>query len=222
MLQPHVLHVSPRQRGNGLLRSIRNVPYEFSKIIPDYIMGPNRCALFLSIKYHNLHPNYIHRRISELKTDFDSRIILCLVDVEDNSNTLLFLNKLAVLNNMTLILTWSNEEAARYLETFKAFEAKDASLIQKKEQSNFNDRIIDILTSIRSVNKTDSAQLMSQSGSFKSLVSASMDEISLCPGIGEKKVRRLHDAFNKPFSSAVKRRRRKESQHLETVGVGKK
>ena len=71
LIQPHVLLVSSRQRGNSILGFIRNVPFTYAKIIPDYIFGPNRCALFLSFKYHNLHPNYIHRRIAELKNDFD-------------------------------------------------------------------------------------------------------------------------------------------------------
>ena len=54
-LQPHVLHVSTRQRGNGLLNHIRNVPFAYSQMVPDYIMGANRCALFLYMQYHIRH-----------------------------------------------------------------------------------------------------------------------------------------------------------------------
>lgn len=211
-LQPHVLHVSTKQRGNTVLNYIRNVPFSYSTMVPDYIFSPNRCALFLSCKYHNLHPKYIHRRISELRTDFDLRVLLCLVDIEDNASTLLALNKLCVINNMTLILAWSNEEAARYLETFKAYESKDASSIQRREQTNFPDQVTDVLCAVRSVNKTDSAQLMSQFGTLRGLMAAPMDELSLCPGIGEKKVRRLYEAFHKPFSSVQARKRRKEKE----------
>jgi DNA excision repair protein ERCC-1 len=211
-LQPHVLHVSTKQRGNAVLNHIRNVPFSYSTMVPDYIFSPNRCALFLSCKYHNLHPKYIHRRISELRTDFDLRVLLCLVDIEDNASTLLALNKLCVINNMTLILAWSNEEAARYLETFKAYESKDASSIQRREQTNFSDQVVDVLCAVRSVNKTDSAQLMSQFGTLRGLMAAPMDELSLCPGIGEKKVRRLYEAFHKPFSSVQARKRRKAKE----------
>ena len=114
LAQPHVLHVSHKQRGNGLLRYLRNVPYAFSNMTgPDYIISPNQCALYLSMKYHNLHPNYIHRRIAEIKNDFDLRVLLCLVDVCDNAATLLFLNKLCAVNNLTLLLAWSEEEAGK-------------------------------------------------------------------------------------------------------------
>jgi len=214
LLQPHVLHVSTKQRGNGLLRYIRNVPFNYVKITPDYIVGPNRCALFLSFKYHNLHPNYVHRRIAELKSDFDLRILLCLVDVEDNAAILLFLNKLCAVNNMTMILAWSEEEAARYLETFKAFEGKDATIIQKKKEVTFVEQVADTLGSIRSVNKTDSAQLLAQFGSLKKVLTANMEDLRVCPGIGEKKVRRLHEAFNKPFSSAMAKKRKAEKEKL--------
>ena len=56
-----------------------------------------------------------------------------------------------------------------------------------------------MLTCIRSVNKTDSSCLVSQFGSLHQLVSASIDELSLCHGIGEKKVKRMFDAINNPF-----------------------
>ena len=211
-LQPHVLHVSTKQRGNSALKYVRNVPFSYSTMVPDYIFAPNRCALFLSIKYHNLHPTYIHRRISELGTDFDLRVLLCLVDVDDNAATLLFLNKMCVVNNLTLVLAWSSEEAARYLETLKAFEGKDATSIQRREQTNFSDQIGDVLCAVRSVNKTDATQLISQFGSLQKLMAAPIDELSLCPGVGEKKVKRLYEAFHKPFSSAAARRRRKEAE----------
>jgi DNA excision repair protein ERCC-1 len=215
LLQPHVLYVSTKQRGNGVLKYIRNVPFAFSKMVPDYIMSSQRCALFLSIKYHALYPNYIHRRISELKTDFKLRVLLVLVDVEDNANVLLSLNRMAVVHNFTLLLAWTEEEAARYLETFKAFDGKDASSIQKREQTNFIDQAADFLCTVRSVNKTDSAQLLSQFSSIKQIMAASEDELSLCPGLGEKKIKRLWDAFHKPFSSKRARQRKEALQAQE-------
>ena len=32
---------------------------------------------------------------------------------------------------------------------------------------------------------------------------ADVEELSLCPGVGEKKVKRLFDAFHKPFSGSA-------------------
>jgi len=210
--QPHVLYVSDKQRGNGVLQYILNVPWQYSRMAPDYILSTTRCALFLSIKYHLRHPTYIARRIAELKTDFELRILLVLVDIEDNTKPLLELNKLAVVNNLTLILAWSEAEAARYLETYKAFDGKDASLIQKREQTNFLDQVTDFLTTIRAVNKTDAGQMIAQFRTMRSLMMASSEELALVPGMGEIKVKRLYDAFHKPFSSRAARKRKKKKE----------
>lgn len=54
-----VLLVNRRQQGNPLLQHIRNVRWQFADILPDYQMGLSTCALFLSLKFHMLHPDYV-------------------------------------------------------------------------------------------------------------------------------------------------------------------
>ncbi len=216
MLQPHVLYVSTRQKGNGILSLIRNVPIAYSPMVPDYILGPTSCALFLSIKYHKLYPRYIHRRIAELRGDFKLRVLLVLVDVDDNANTLLQLNTIGVTHQLTVILCWSELEAARYLETYKARDGKDAAPIQKRESSNPLDRVTDFLTGGRAgVNKTDSVTLWNQFSTVRGIASASSDELALVAGMGPVKVRRLHEALHKPFSKLRSRARKKKKLEEE-------
>jgi DNA excision repair protein ERCC-1 len=220
LLQPHVLYVSTKQRGNNVLKFIRNVPFAFSKMVPDYIMSTTTCALFLSIKYHQLYNNYIIRRIGELKTLFRLRILLVLVDVEDNAAVLEYLNRLAVTSNMTLILAWSEQEAARYLETYKALDGKDASSIQKRESNNFQDQNADFMTACKPVNKTDASNLLTHFSTINAVAAASQDELALCEGLGPIKVKKLFEALHKPFSK-IRTRERKEAkegkQKLETI-----
>lgn len=219
MLQPHLLYVSTKQKGNGVLKFIRNVPFAYSKMVPDYIMSAMSCALFLSLKYHQLYPHYIHRRLAELKTDFRVRVLLVLVDVEDNANAILFLNKLSVTHNMTLVLVWTEQEAARYLETYKALNGKDASSIQKRDANNYLDQVADFLTAAKPVNKTDSSNLLTHFSSLQAIMVASKDELALCSGLGQVKVQKLHDALHKPFSTHAAEKLKK--QRLEkTNGDG--
>jgi DNA excision repair protein ERCC-1 len=215
LLQPHVLYVSTKQRGNDVLKYIRNVPMAVSKMVPDYIMSTTTCALFLSIKYHQLYPNYILRRIGELRTDFRLRILLVLVDVEDNANALSYLNKLAVTHNMTLILAWTEAEAARYLETYKALDGKDASSIQKRESTNFQEQTADFLTACKPVNKTDAANLLNHFSTIRAVAAASSDELALCEGVGPVKVKKLYEALHKPFSKFRARQRKREREIKE-------
>ncbi|KAG9333424.1 hypothetical protein JZ751_012684 [Albula glossodonta] len=73
--------VSPRQRGNPILKFVRTVPWEFGEVLPDYVLGQTTCALFLSLRYHNLNPNYIHDRLKQLGQSFMLRVLLVQVDV---------------------------------------------------------------------------------------------------------------------------------------------
>ena len=101
------------------------------------------------------------------------------------------------------------------METFRAFDGKDASSIQKREHTNYIDQVSHVLGSVRSVNKTDSVQLISQFGCWKNLVSASLEELSVCPGVGVKKVKRMAEAFRMPFSKEARKRRKMKAMEKE-------
>ncbi|XP_060114383.1 DNA excision repair protein ERCC-1 [Heteronotia binoei] len=196
--------VSPRQRGNPILKFIRNVPWEFGEIVPDYVLGQSTCALFLSLRYHNLKPNYIHERLQSLGKTYLLQVLLIHVDVKDPHQALKELAKICILADCTLVLAWSPEEAGRYLETYKAYEQKPADLLKEKVEQNYLSRVTDCLTSIKSVNKTDTLSLLSTFGSLASLGEASREELSLCPGIGPQKAKRLYDVLHEPFLKGPK------------------
>ena len=57
--------------------------YQFTDIIPDFMVGASACCLFLSLRYHLLHPDYVYLRIRQLQpANFRLRIVLCHVDVD--------------------------------------------------------------------------------------------------------------------------------------------
>uniref|UniRef100_A0A8C5PR32 ERCC1-like central domain-containing protein n=1 Tax=Leptobrachium leishanense TaxID=445787 RepID=A0A8C5PR32_9ANUR len=156
--------VSTRQRGNPVLKHIRNVPWEFGEIIPDYVLGETSCALFLSLRYHNLNPEYIHSRLRSIGQCFALRVLLVQVDVKDPHFSLKELAKICILSDCTLILSWSSEEAARYLETYKSYEQKPADVLKEKMEKDFISRMTECLTTVKSVNKTDSCTLLTTFG----------------------------------------------------------
>ncbi|XP_054855306.1 DNA excision repair protein ERCC-1 [Eublepharis macularius] len=196
--------VSPRQRGNPILKFVRNVPWEFGEIVPDYVLGQSTCALFLSLRYHNLKPSYIHERLRTLGKTYMLQVLLLQVDVKDPHQALKELAKICILADCTLILAWSPEEAGRYLETYKAYEQKPADLLKEKVDQNYLSRVTDCLTSVKSVNKTDTLSLLSTFGSLASIGEASREELSLCPGIGPQKAKRLFDVLHEPFLKVPK------------------
>lgn len=67
------------QRGNPLLKFVTNVPWEYDDIVPDYEIGKTICLLFLSVRYHNLNPDYINGRLKELGKKYELRVLLVQV-----------------------------------------------------------------------------------------------------------------------------------------------
>ncbi|PIN04327.1 Structure-specific endonuclease ERCC1-XPF, ERCC1 component [Handroanthus impetiginosus] len=195
--------VSHRQKGNPLLKHIRNVRWAFADVVCDYLLGQNACALYLSLRYHLLHPDYLYFRIRELQKNFKLRVVLCHVDVEDVVKPLLEITKTALLHDCTLLCAWSLEECGRYLETIKVYENKPADLIQGQMDMDYLSRLNHALTAVRHVNKTDVVTLGSTFGSLSNIMDASMEDLARCPGIGERKVKRLYDTFHEPFKRAV-------------------
>ncbi|KAK5861253.1 hypothetical protein PBY51_022664 [Eleginops maclovinus] len=191
--------VSPRQRGNPILKFVRSVPWEFGEVVPDYILGQTTCALFLSLRYHNLNPNYIHDRLKLLGKTFTLRVLLVQVDVKDPHHTLKELARICIMADCTLILAWSPEEAGRYLETYKSYEKKPADVLKEQVEKNYPSQVTDCLTTVKSINKTDAITLLSTFSSVEGIISASKEDLVLCPGLGPQKARRLYDVLHKPF-----------------------
>ena len=50
-VNPNAIMVSKRQEGNPVLKHIRNVRWQYADIIPDYQIGQQTCALFLSLRW---------------------------------------------------------------------------------------------------------------------------------------------------------------------------
>ncbi|KAL6854640.1 restriction endonuclease type II-like protein [Trichoderma novae-zelandiae] len=191
--------VSPRQRGNPLLTSIRSIPWEYSDIPADYVLGLTTCALFLSLKYHRLHPEYIYTRIRNLQGKYNLRILLTLVDIPNHEDSLRELSKTSVVNNVTVMLCWSAAEAARYLELYKSYENANFAAIRGQQSSNYADKLVEFVTVPRSLNKSDAVALVANFGSLKNAINAEPEQLSMISGWGGIKVKRWTDAVEEPF-----------------------
>ncbi|MCJ1372260.1 ssDNA endonuclease and repair protein rad10 [Loxospora ochrophaea] len=187
---PSSVLVSPRQKGNPILNNIRSLPWEYSDIPADYVLGNTTCALFLSLKYHRLHPEYIYSRIRALAGKYNLRILLTMVDIENHEESLKELSKTSMVNNLTLILCWSAQEAGRYLELYKAYERASPQSIRAHQATSYSEKLVEFITVPRSINKTDAVGLVSTFGSVRAAVNARPEEIGTITGWGEKKVQR--------------------------------
>ncbi|CAF2818692.1 unnamed protein product [Rotaria sp. Silwood2] len=199
------LFVHSRQRGNPLLKYIRQVKWEYSDMIlggADYSMSRSSCALYLSLRYHQLNPNYIYERLKSNKLPYQLKILLVQCDINEASQTLKELARLSIIYDLTLIISWNDEESARYLETYKIIEGKSAENLMDLQQYQSNDyltKFIDMITQIKSVNKTDAQTLLHGFGSLEKILNSSNEQLCVCPGLGTLKAQRLYQSFNQPF-----------------------
>ena len=200
----NVILVHSRQRKNPVLSHIKYVKKEFHDNLPaDYVVGAAVGILWLSVKYHLLHPNYIRRRFAELRGHYQLSILLLMVDEDRPATTIEKLTLLCVKESITMVCCWSNEEGARYLETFKVYEKKSAKMIQANLEGNYASQLNEFLTSIRSVTKRDVLTLITTFGTLKNIMSCSMLQLSLCPGLGPTKCQNIYEAFNGPLAESV-------------------
>ncbi|KAL1748852.1 restriction endonuclease type II-like protein [Schizophyllum fasciatum] len=194
--------VRPVQRGNPVLEAIKNVGKEYGDIVADFQVGRTTGVLFLSLKYHRLHPEYVHTRIEKLGHSYTLRILLILCDVSEHRDPIRELTKAGfdtcLINNITVIVAFSVDEAGHYLATFKQFEHRPPDLIKERVDKDYNSVLRTALTSISRVNKTDVETLRTSFGSFADIARASSDQLSNLPGFGQVKVKNIKNAFEKP------------------------
>ncbi|XP_020284604.1 DNA excision repair protein ERCC-1 [Pseudomyrmex gracilis] len=194
--------VSPKQKGNPLLKFVINVPWEYSDIVPDYVMGKTTCALFLSIRYHQLNPDYIHERLKLLGNAYNLRVLLVQVDVADPHHAIKHLTRISILADMTIMLAWSAEDAGKIIETYKRYEIKPADDIMERSNTAPHQKLVSALTTVRSVNKTDATTLLTTFGTLSDIIRAQPNTLALCPGFGLHKAQKLYKVLHEPFLRA--------------------
>ena len=196
---PSAILVSTRQKGNPILNHIKLLPWEYADIPADYVVGTTTCALFLSLKYHRLHPEYIYSRIRLLAGKYNLRLVLVMVDIPNHEDALKELSKTSIINNLTLILCWSAPEAAHYLELFKSSEHAQPTAIRTQQAQSYKESLVEFVTAPRSINKSDAASLISTFGTLQNAINAQPEQISSVPGWGEKKVQQWCNAVREDF-----------------------
>ncbi|TIB67139.1 DNA repair protein rad10 [Wallemia mellicola] len=214
--------VNSCQRGNPILKEVRNVSWEYTDIVPDYVAGSSTGILFLSLRYHRLHPEYIHTRVERLGAMYQLRILLLMCDVvvfnffkTDSEASIKEITKVktCLINNITVVIAWScviltcqpsPQQAGHYLSLYLQLDNKPPDSLREKSSTDYHSMVANALTTVKGINKTDVYQLLTRFGSIKNIVKASPDEISKCPGFGDIKVRRMQEAFISLFKIGFK------------------
>uniref|UniRef100_A0A8R1DSW1 ERCC1-like central domain-containing protein n=2 Tax=Caenorhabditis japonica TaxID=281687 RepID=A0A8R1DSW1_CAEJA len=161
-----------RQEGNPVLKYVRNVRYEWGDIGADFECGPSFGVVYLSFKYHKQHPDYVYSRINgKDENRYRNKVLLGYCNMEEPKHVLRELNMICFREAWTLVVVYTVEEAAEYIELFKTTQKKEVT-IKKKPIDDRNDTpmsderrqnreiAVGFLTSARSITKTDADSCM--------------------------------------------------------------
>lgn len=203
--------------------------------LPDFALG-NIFIWFISLRYHRLHPDYIYDRLMASGVSLSSndelleqefthgklspnsvRVLLVQVDVEDDRAWVRELSKLCVSVGLSMILAFSDEEAAKTLVLYRnlmnrgipSTSARQHEKLDINEQSPYNsDAFIDNLHVILKkslkirLSRRDIQNLLLHYGSFSGVIKALDEGLGECVGgIGEKKGLRLSLALSAKFKA---------------------
>lgn len=144
-------------------------------------------------------------RIQRLAHMYTLRILLVVCDVNDHQPAIRELTKVALVNQIVMIVAWSAEEAAHYLEIYKAFEQKPPDMIRAKVGDDSLSVLQSVLTNVRGINKTDVLTLSTRYHTFRDIVHESSENLFMLPGMGDTKARNLTRAFRQPFRTDAPR-----------------
>lgn len=190
---------NPLQQRNPLLKHIRHVRIEVSPHLQcDFLPSPTTAVLFLSLQYHLLHPRYIYTRLPSL-TRFRLRVLLVLADIPAHEEPLHELMRLGVVRGLTVVVAGGGREAARYLEGMRSYSERGGEGIRERVEGDYASRVKGVWGSVRGINRTDVGMLVGKFGKVRNLAEAPEKELRACPGLGERKVKRLWWALHAPF-----------------------
>ncbi|PIC50525.1 hypothetical protein B9Z55_001392 [Caenorhabditis nigoni] len=193
-----------RQEGNPVLKYVRNVRYEWGDIGPDFECGPTFGVVYLSFKYHKQHPEYVYTRINgKAENRYRNKVLLGYCNMEEPRHVLRELNMICFREAWTLVVVYTVEEAAEYIELFKTTQKKEITIKKKTiddggdssmsdERRRNRETAIGFLTAARSITKTDADRLLYHFGTLQEISTAPETAISACPGVGPIKAKNLH------------------------------
>lgn len=192
--------VSRTQRGNPVLEHVRDVRLiEEKGLRVDYVTSQTTGVLFLSMKYHNVRPDYIFQRLSKLGNAYSLRLLLVKKDETNVLTTIKELTSICLDNNLTMIVVSSDEEAAAYLSELWKRSGTRGTTIQGRVKDDYKEQLHHVLTRIPTVNKSDVAQLSANFGSLRNIL-RSADNLDELPRFGATKTRHFRNAVNEPFT----------------------
>ncbi|EZG82153.1 putative DNA excision repair protein [Gregarina niphandrodes] len=207
-VQDGVIIASEKQRENPLIAKLKEVRVEFlADLGVDFVVSRSTGVSICSLRYLRMSTmRYIQERMELSRPHY--RVCICLVhvDCEAEDDVLLELNRLCFYLDHALFLTWSLEEMANVLSSFKIYEKKRAEdYLQpyRVKQLSYMERAQAFLCALKPLTTRDADILLQRFGSIRNILNANKTMLMTCHGIGQTKADAIVAAAGNPFFQDV-------------------
>jgi DNA excision repair protein ERCC-1 len=192
------LTISKRQEKNPLIPLLSVAQSEWSDTtVADYSIGRDIAVLFLTLKYHRLHPEYLSTRIRDFRGSFPVRILLFLINDENPDQIISKLTVLSIANNMNLMLAFDYEEAARWI--ISLYTTQDAPVDDlKASNETMHEIAVDSLNAL-GTSKKEAESLLTELPSLGEIICSSKETLRKSCVLSDKKVDNFLAAVEEPF-----------------------
>eukprot|EP00759_Apiculatamorpha_spiralis_P048663 PhF_6_TR440/c0_g1_i1/m.164/K10849/ERCC1; DNA excision repair protein ERCC-1 len=210
MTTPNVpqLIVNTAQRGNAVLHHLKDIPWSYGSTLGDYQYDSFMVMLYIQLRYLLCHETYLLGRMKPfLNSAHRVKVCLCYCDVTDCAESLMtHLNVLCITYGFTLMCFESITDAAFFIKQLGECQKLTNDALKGPDEPNAVS--VNPLPRLRGVLSAKEGQKLAQSlGSLADVFTASVEELSLVPGIGEVKSSKLHTIFHTSMRTNVLRKR---------------
>ena len=190
--------ISKLQEKNPLIKILSPAKIEWDESsVCDYSIGHQIGILFLSLKFHRSHPEYLDKRVLNFKGGYASRILLLVVDGQNPDRVISKLTSYSIANNLNLVLAFDYEEAGRWILTMYNTQEAQVDELKASNETTY-DIAIDALNAI-GVSKKDAASMLESCGTLSKCLLQSRGELAKTNILSDFKMEQFLAALDEPF-----------------------
>jgi DNA repair protein Rad10 len=170
-----------------LLKSLRSAYVDVPDLVPDFVVYPGTCVLYVTQNSLLLQPEMVFARMAAVKRGYSNHFVLMHMDGCAN-NRFTEINTRCLMCEFTLVCASSFAEVALYIEVIRTL---DKTSVSDGKNHDFDDisQFTNLLSSIRHVSKSDATSLRQHFRCIADLFQAHENNVFAVPGMGYTKTR---------------------------------
>lgn len=165
------------QQNNKVIEYLHPGTYEWSTDIScDFAIKNQIGVLYLSLKFHREHQNYIKTRLAANNDYFPVNILLLVSSSENDSSQINELTQLCITHNITVVLAFNTEESARWIQSMYQTQNSTLESLKTEDEANI-DTAINALHCL-GVSHKEAEALLLKFGSLEKCLNATQSSIA--------------------------------------------